>query len=73
MAAAQAEITLVFQDIQSEPKDTDFLPKFVGFLSSLIQNDITVGRLFVAMYELSHMKSMKKSDLFTLLENKLIF
>ena len=68
MAAAQASTMLLFQDIQSEPKDNDFLPKFMGFLSLLMQNGITVGRLFTAMSELSHVKSVNKSNLFSLLK-----
>ena len=72
MAAAQANTKLLFQDIQSEPKDNDFLPKFMGFLSLLMQNDITVGRLFTAMCELSHVKSVNKSNFFSLLEKNLL-
>ena len=72
MAAAQANTKLLFQDIQSEPKDRDFLPKFMGFLSLLVQNDITVGRLFTAMCELSHVKSVNKSNFFSLLEKNLL-
>ena len=72
MAAAQANTTLLFQDIQSEPKDNDFLPKFMGFLSLLMENGITVGKLFSAMCELSRVKSVNKSNLFSLLEKNLL-
>lgn len=72
MAAAQANTTLLFQDIQNEPKDNDFLPKFMGFLSLLMENGITVGKLFSAMCELSRVKSVNKSNLFSLLEKNLL-
>ena len=72
MAAAQANTTLLFQDIQNEPKDNDFLPKFMGFLSLLMENGITVAKLFSAMCELSRVKSVNKSNLFSLLEKNLL-